>query len=144
MPNLVIVRTEFPPETRGQEVFVRHCCRFKPDDIYYLYDNDLFSSRKLSIGFCPICHKPVAELIEFRFDGIVNKESVSGVAANDLMLSLSDQIYYSMRECNYSKVRSKPYGWKFGLNKVVKSKDKEYVKQYACDFYGNKELVKSF
>lgn len=123
---------------------MRHCCQFNPDDVYYLRDNDLFSSRKLSIGFCPICSKPVAELSEWRFDGVMNKTSVSGVRANDLMLGLRDEIVYSLREYNYSKFKSKPYGWVYGVNKNVKSGRRELTKQYACDFYGNKELVKSF
>ena len=123
---------------------MRHCCQFTPEDVYYLRDNDLFSSRKLSIGFCPVCSKPVAELVEWRFDGVMNKVSVSGVSANDLMLSLRDEIVYSLREYNYSKFKSKPFGWVYGINKSVKSGRREVVKQYACDFYGNKELVKSF
>ncbi len=123
---------------------MRHCCQFNPDDVYYLRDNDLFSSRKLSIGFCPICSKPVAELSEWRFDGVMNKVSVSGVRANDLMLGLREEIVYSLREYNYSKFKSKPFGWVYGVNKSVKSGRRELTKQYACDFYGNKELVKSF
>ncbi len=123
---------------------MRHCCQFNPDDVYYLRDNDLFSSRKLSIGFCPICSKPVAELSEWRFDGVMNKTSVSGVRANDLMLGLREEIVYSLREYNYSKFKSKPFGWVYGVNKSVKSGRRELTKQYACDFYGNKELVKSF
>lgn len=123
---------------------MRHCCQFNPDDVYYLRDNDLFSSRKLSIGFCPICSKPVAELSEWRFDGVMNKTSVSGVRANDLMLGLRDEIVYSLREYNYSKFKSKPFGWVYGVNKSVKTGRRELTKQYACDFYGNKELVKSF
>ena len=47
-----------------------------------------------------------------------------------------------MRQCNYLKIKSKPYGWKFGINKTVKIKGKEYIKQFAKDFYGNKELIK--
>ena len=123
---------------------MRHCCQFNPDDVYYLRDNDLFSSRKLSIGFCPICSKPVAELSEWRFDGVMNKTSVSGVRANDLMLGLRDEIVYSLREYNYSKFKSKPFGWVYGVNTNVKPGRRELTKQYACDFYGNKELVKSF
>lgn len=123
---------------------MRHCCQFNPDDVYYLRDNDLFSSRKLSIGFCPICSKPVAELSEWRFDGVMNKTSVSGVRANDLMLGLREEIVYSLREYNYSKFKSKPFGWVYGVNKSVKNGRRELTKQYACDFYGNKELVKSF
>ena len=122
---------------------MRHCCQFNPDDVYYLRDSDCFSSRKLSVGFCPICSKPVAELIEWRFDGIMNKVSVSGIKANDLMLKHKDEIVYSLRQHNFSKFKSKPFGWVYGVNKLVKSRNKEIIKQYACDFYGNKELVKS-
>ena len=58
------------------------------------------------------------------------------------MLELKDQIKYSMRECNYQKFKSKPFGWKYGVNKSAKIKGKEYVRQYAKDFYGNIELIK--
>lgn len=121
---------------------MRHCCKFSPDDVYYLRDNELFSSRNLAIGFCPVCAKPVAELVEWRFDGVVNKISVSGIKANDLVLKHKDEIVYSKRECNYSKFKSRPFGWVYGLNKSVKSAKREITKQYACDFYGNKELIK--
>ncbi len=127
----------------GGRIVVRHCCKFKADDIYYLSENELYTSRKMSIGFCPICGKPVCELIEYRFDGIVNRISVSGIKANDLMIKYSDEIVYSMKEFNYLRFKSKPYGWKYGVNKTVKINDKVKIKQYACDFYGNKELIKS-
>lgn len=121
---------------------MRHCCQFNPDDVYYLRDNDLYSSRYLSIGFCPICSKPVAELVEWRFDGMPNRFSVSGIKANDLVLKHQNEIIYSKKECNYSKFKSKPFGWVYGINKSVKTAKREIVKQYACDFYGNKELIK--
>ena len=121
---------------------MRHCCQFKADEIYYLEETSLFVNRKLSIGFCPICQKPVAELIEISFTGAVERNRASGFKANELMLSVKEQIVYSMRECNYQKFKSKPFGWKYGVNKSTKIKEKEYIKQYAKDFYGNKELIK--
>ena len=123
---------------------MRHCCQFRPDDIYYLQDNDNYSSRKLSIGFCPICGKPVAELIQWRFDGKFDRDCFSGIKANDLMLKHKNEIVYSMKELNYSRFKSKPFGWTYGINKNVKSSRKDLVKQYAADFYGNKELIKSY
>lgn len=123
---------------------MRHCCEFNPADIYYLRDNDLYSNRKLAIGFCPNCDKPVCELIEWRFDGVFNRVSCSGLKANDLMLKCKDDIIYSLRECNYAKFKSKPFGWVYGINKQYKNKNQEVVKQYACDFYGNKELIKTY
>ena len=123
---------------------MRHCCQFRPDDIYYLQDNDNYSSRKLSIGFCPICGKPVAELIQWRFDGKFDRDCFSGIKANDLMIKHKNEIVYSMKEFNYSRFKSRPFGWKYGINKNVKSGRKDLVKQYAADFYGNKELIKSY
>lgn len=121
---------------------MRHCCQFKADEIYYLEETSLYVNRKLSIGFCPICEKPVAELVEISFTGSVERNRASGIKANDLMIELKDQIKYSMRECNYQKFKSKPFGWKYGVNKSAKIKGKEYVRQYAKDFYGNIELIK--
>ena len=123
---------------------MRHCCQFKPDDIYYLKDSDLFATRKLSIGFCPICGKPVAELTQWRFDGEFFRSSASGIKADDLVSKNCNDIVYSMKECNYAKFKSKPFGWKYGINKSASNKGKEVVRQYACDFYGNKELIKNF
>lgn len=121
---------------------MRHCCQFKADDIYYLEETSLYIDRKLSIGFCPICQKPVAELVEISFTGSIHRNRASGISANDLLVSLKKQIKYSMRECNYLRFKSKPYGWKYGVNKSLKVNGKESVKQYAKDFYGNKELIK--
>lgn len=121
---------------------MRHCCEFKPDEIYYLEETALYVNRKLSIGFCPICQKPVAELVEISFNGAIERFRASGIKANGLLLQLKNQIKYSMRECNYLKTKSKPYGWRYGVNKAVKTNGKSKVKQYAKDFYGNKELIK--
>lgn len=122
---------------------MRHCCQFKADDIYYLKETDIFITRKLSIGFCPICQKPVAELIEIRFDGAIQRTNKSGIKASFLEMDLRNDILYSMKDCNYKMFKSKPFGWKYGINKAVKIKGKERIRQYACDFYGNKEVIKT-
>ena len=72
-----------------------HCVKFSADEVYYLKDTDLCEKRILSVGFCPICNKPVAELLEYSFTGGINKCGKDGK-----------------------------------------------IRQYACDFYGNKELIK--
>ena len=118
---------------------MRHCCQFKADDIYYLTENEIYTNRVLSIGFCPICKRPVAELIEYNFAGGMNKITVSGIHAQNLTVQLKNDISYSVREVNYRKQKSKPYGWKFGVNKESKNGK---VRQFAYDFYGNKELIK--
>lgn len=121
---------------------MRHCCEFKADEIYYLEETSLYVNRKLSIGFCPICKKPVAEIVEKSFTGALERNRFSGIKASELLIDLKDQIKYSMRDCNYQKFKTKPFGWKYGVNKSFIKKGKEYVKQYAKDFYGNQELIK--
>ena len=65
------------------------------------------------MGFCPICLKPIAELIEYSFTGSVNRTYAVGVKANELVIKNQDKILYSMKSCNYMKFKSKPYGWKY-------------------------------
>ena len=121
---------------------MKHCCSFKADDIYYLADTELYPERKLSVGFCPVCGKPVAELFQIRFDNTVERQVYAGIDANEIVVKNQDSILYSARTCNYKRFKSKPFGWKYGVNKVVYLKGKEYIRQYAYDFYGNKEIVK--
>ena len=119
-----------------------HCCKFKADDIYFLADTEIYPQRKLSVGFCPICGKPVAELFQIRFDNTVEREVCSGIKANEVVTKNKESILYSLRECNYRRFKSKPFGWRYGINKMVLSKGQERIRQYAQDFYGNKELIK--
>ena len=98
----------------------------------------------LHIGFCPICHKPVAELQKIRFDGTIEKECYAGIKANDFVINLQKEIKYSWQQYNTQRVKQAPTGWKYGENKLIKSKGKEYVRQYAHDFYNNKQLIKQF
>lgn len=121
---------------------MKHCCRFKADDIYFLADTELYPKRQLSVGFCPICGKPVAELYQVRFDGFISRDNYSGANANEIVRKFSGSILFSALECNRLKFKSKPFGWKYGVNKAVKINGKECLRQYAYDFYGNKELVK--
>lgn len=115
-----------------------HCVKFSADEVYYLKDTDLCEKRILSVGFCPICNKPVAELLEYSFTGGINKITVSGINAQNMMISLRDSILRPAGSvCRATKC--KPYGWKYGINKCGKDGK---IRQYACDFYGNKELIK--
>lgn len=121
---------------------MKHCCSFKADDIYFLSDTELYPKRQLSVGFCPICGKPVAELYMIRFDGSISRDTYSGLKANEIVIKHSDSILFSARECNHLRFKSKPFGWKYGVNKKVMINGKEHQRQYAYDFYGNKELIK--
>ncbi len=118
---------------------MRHCGNFSADEVYYLEENDIYTQRVLSIGFCPICKRPVAEFVEYNFAGGMNKVTLSGIHAQNLVFKLKDEIVYSAKEVNKRKLKSKPYGWKYGLNKDGKNGKSS---QYACDFYGNTELIK--
>ncbi|MCQ2740040.1 MAG: hypothetical protein MJ237_07425 [bacterium] len=121
---------------------MKHCCSFKPLDVYYLKEDELHTKQQLSVGFCPLCDKPVAELYSVRFDGKIEKISKAGIKANEILTKYKDKILYSMQECNYSRFMSRPFGWKYGINKNVKINGKEHIKQYSSDFYGNTELIK--
>lgn len=123
---------------------MQHCCKFNSDDIYYLKETNLYIYRMFSIGFCPVCGKPVAEIYQIRFDGKPERNSWNGVEANEIMQKYSNEILYSVKEINYKKSKYKPYGWKYGVNRSYKNNRGEIVKQYAYDFYGNKELIKLF
>lgn len=121
---------------------MNHCCKFKADDIYFLSDTEIYPQRKLMVGFCPVCGKPVAELFQIRFDNVIERNVYSGIKANEIVARNKDSILFSSRECNYRRFKSKPYGWKYGVNKRVYVNGKDCIRQYAYDFYGNKELIK--
>lgn len=117
-----------------------HCVKFNPDAVYHLKDTDLSEKRTLSVGFCPNCGKPVAELVEYSFTGALNKTVAAGINAHNLVTDLKESILRTADSvCRTTKY--KPYGWKYGINKCGKN---GMVSQYACDFYGNKELIKKF
>lgn len=121
---------------------MRHCCEFRADDTYLLKETSLYVSRKIYIGFCPICEKPVAELVEISFTGSLERTRFAGIKAHNLLMKLKSEIIHSIKEFNYKKFKSKPFGWKYGVNKSGKNKGKDCIRQYAYDFYGNKQLIK--
>ena len=119
---------------------MHHCTNFRPDVVYCLEDTNLFTSGKLSAGFCPKCGKLVIELYDIRFDGDIKKVMYAGSQAYKLFNKLKTRILYTIEG---NKRKERPYGWKYGINKEVKRGGKTVVKQYACDFYGNKEVIKT-
>ncbi|DAA98160.1 TPA: hypothetical protein CPT80_00450 [Candidatus Gastranaerophilales bacterium HUM_9] len=123
---------------------MRHCCTFDAFDIWYLKDNDSFCNRVLYIGFCPHCQKPVLELIQ------QNKDSHTysflkkiGLSANSYAKELIPEKIYARSDVFRRKFATKPFGWKYGINKEIKIGDNvSEIRQYASDFYGNKTLIK--
>lgn len=68
-------------------------------------------------------------------DGLIFHSQYAGNKANSFLNNIQTSVNYSTekkREKNY------PIGWRFGINKQKNG----VLKQYACDFRGNKELVK--
>ena len=116
-----------------------HCISFDAVEIYCLKETEIYTDRVLSIGFCPLCNKPVAELVEQNFMGGINKTTAVGINAQNMMLALKNDIVRAVPKHIKQKRRFKPFGWKYGENKECNNGK---VRQYACDFYGNKELIK--
>lgn len=121
-----------------------HCnLKFRADEIKFLYDKDNFIKRKLKIGRCPVCDKLVARLIETRiqdnqvFDTVYTKGK-----AEKIINQLSDEVAYS--SLDNIPANKTLYGFRYGENREVKNKKTGEITlvQKACDFNGNKELVK--
>ncbi len=96
------------------------------------------------IGNCPICGKHLCELYQKSnlTNSIVSQKRV-GSSTKDFISSLIDEKLYSRNELNKMKFVSKPFGWRYGVNKQKKSKDGSItIEQYAVDFYGNSEMIK--
>lgn len=111
-------------------------------DVWFLKDIKDFTARKIIIGLCPKCHRPVATLIEKRIsDGqVFINENISDNAAAKLINRESKRAL-----CKYFKVETKSLnGWIYGINTEIKNKKGEttQIRHYAADFYGNKSLVK--
>lgn len=121
-----------------------HCnLKFRADETMFLFDKDNFIKRKLKVGRCPVCGKLVARLIETRvqdnkvFDTFYYKQK-----AEQIIEKLIDEV-------NYSSLDALPkdgtlYGFRYGENKerINKKTGKCIITQKACDFFGNKEIVK--
>ena len=123
---------------------MRHCCEFDALDVWYLKDDDKYTSRTLFIGICPICKKHVAHLFQknIKTNSCVFIKKV-GEASKTFAKDLIKEIVFTRNAVNKMKFQPKPYGWKYGVNKEKISKSGEVaIKQYSADFYGNKELVK--
>ena len=76
------------------------------------------------------------EIIEQRkVDGKTFTEQKSGAEAISFIARITSQVDYSDER---KKERNLPKGWKYGINKESNGR----IIQYACDFRGNKELVK--
>ena len=102
-----------------------------------------FIKRKLKIGRCPVCNKLVARLIETRIaDGYVSDVLYVKGRAEKIINQLQDEVSYS--SLDNMPVAKTLYGFRYGENteRVNKKTGETVVTQKACDFNGNKEVVK--
>lgn len=111
-------------------------------DVWFLKDIKNFTARKIIIGLCPKCRRPVATLIEKRIsDGqMFANENISD---NDAIKLINRESKRAL--CKYFKVETKSLsGWVYGVNTEIKNKNgvTTQTRQYSSDFYGNKYLVK--
>lgn len=120
---------------------MRHCNSvFKADDIWFLLDKDGEINRKLYLASCPICNKDMALYSYVKDSECFEKYYYSG-GAKKIKEKLKKDITSTM--LGFKTKYKMPFGFKYGINKEIKKKGKVVgVKQYACDFWGNKILVK--
>jgi len=122
---------------------MRHCNSvFCAEDIWFLLDDEQLKDRKLYIANCPICAKKIALYFYYDIESkkYVEKYYYSG-GADRIKERYKKEIVSTM--LGFREKYRTPSGFKYGENVEIKSKGKVVgIKQYACDFYGNKVLVK--
>ena len=121
---------------------MRHCNSvFSAQDIWFLLDSDNEINRKLYLAICPICNKEMALYCAVLADGSVFEKYYYSGGAVKIKQRLKSQITSTM--LGFKTKYKMPFGFKYGVNKEIKRNGKIIgVKQYACDFWGNKILVK--
>lgn len=129
----------------GDKVLLVHCnTKFRPEEIQFLKDNDMFTHRRLEIGVCPRCEKLLARFIEKRIlDDKIFDTTYKNERAERVIKELKDDILYT----NLDTLKQDGlYGYRYGINteRTNKTTGETTVTQKACDFYGNKEVVKKF
>ena len=111
-------------------------------EVWFLKDIKDFEARKLLIGSCSKCHRPVATLIEKRIsDGrvFVNQNYTGNEAVRVIKKEAKRML------CQYYKVDTNSlYGWIYGVNTEIRNKSGKVtqIRQYASDYYGNKNIQK--
>lgn len=122
---------------------MRHCNSvFSAEDIWFLLDNDKQIKRKLYLAACPICAKKIA--LYSYFDTINNnffEQYFYSGGVQKIKDKLKKDVTSTM--LGFKNKYKSPSGFKYGKNIEIKKSGKIVgIKQFACDFYGNKILVK--
>lgn len=122
---------------------MRHCNSvFKPEDVWYLLDTETQDKRTLYIANCPICNKRMAlySYHDIEKNCYFEKYYYSG-GADKIKERLKKDVTATM--LGFKDKYKAPSGFKYGKNVEVKRKGETVeIRQYACDFNGNKILVK--
>ncbi len=122
---------------------MRHCNSvFQADDIWFLLDSEKFTNRKLYLANCPICGKKIAlySYCDLEHENYFEQYFYSG-GARRIKEKYKKEVTSTLLGFR-NKYRA-PSGFKYGKNVEIRKNGKVIgIKQYACDFYGNKQLVK--
>lgn len=122
---------------------MRHCnAVFKPEDIWFLLDEDFKIKRKLYLSICPYCNKKIA--LYSYFDNLKKEfyeKYYYSNGADKIKERLKKEVVSTY--LNFKADKKSPYGFKFGENvEIIKNGKVVEIQQFSCDFYGNKILVK--
>lgn len=122
---------------------MRHCNSvFSASDIWYLLDTEEQDERKLYIANCPICNKRMALYYyhDIKANCYFEKYYYSG-GAERIKERVKKDVTSTM--LGFKNKYKMPSGFKYGKNVEIKRGGKtSEIRQYACDFNGNKILVK--
>ena len=121
---------------------MRHCNSvFKPNDIWFLLDNNEEQNRKMYLANCPICNKEMVLYSSKKQNGEYFEKYYYSNGARKIKERLKKDVTSTM--LGFKNKYKMPFGFKYGINKeIVKNGKVVGVKQYASDFWGNKILVK--
>ena len=138
---------EFYWKKRELKMFVVQGTRkIKHRTIWFLADIKGFTERKLYIFkyYAGVKEKYITVLSEKnKLSGEVFKQKESGQKALDTIYRENLRKLYTSEDIKIQK--GKPCGWIYGENKEIHDKKGNIIaiKQNACDFFGQKETIKS-
>ena len=122
---------------------MRHCNSiFSADDIWFLQDDENSTKRCLYIASCPVCGKRIALYSCFNTNtGCWYEKYYYSGGADKIKSRLKKDVLYT--KLGFKTKYKAPFGFKYGINKEIKRNGKIVaIKQYSCDFWGNKLPVK--
>lgn len=121
---------------------MRHCNSvFNADDIWFLLDNEKYLNRRLYLATCPICNKKMA-LYSYCDE---NKNTYGQMFYSGGVTKIKEKLKKDITSTmlGFKNKYKSPSGFKYGKNVEIKKNGKIIAtEQYACDFFGNKVLVK--